>query len=89
MGSYQSLFIDVDVCTPCGDNRTTLDSASDSENKCGKLSNIDQTTIATAALLAYPVNCADQSVTWTVEGLFTKTTTILGTRQPIRQLRRR
>ena len=58
MGSYQSLFIDVDMCTTCGDNRTTLEAASDSEDKCGKLDlrSIDQTTIATAALLAYPIH---------------------------------
>lgn len=42
MGFYQSQFIDVDMCTTCGDNRTTLDAASDGEDKCGKQQSIDQ-----------------------------------------------
>ena len=40
-------------------------------------------------LLAFSINCTGQSSPWLVKGLFTKTTTALGTREPIRQLRAR
>ena len=37
------------------------------------------------SLLAFSINCADQSVSRIVKGLLTKTITVFETREPIRQ----